>query len=155
MIIFPAVDIQDGKAVRLRQGRADESTIFSPDPVAAARHWQEQGARWLHVVDLDGAFDGQPKSRDIVRGICAALLREHAPLEVIDKYLIPALNAVGDEYEKGTLFLPQLIAAAESAKGCFAEVKKMRQYNSTLTPTYEEQLGSLYHHYVERMGYKE
>lgn len=73
MIIFPAVDIQDGKAVRLRQGRADESTIFSPDPVAAARHWQEQGARWLHVVDLDGAFDGLPRSRDMVRAICSAL----------------------------------------------------------------------------------
>ena len=73
MIIFPAVDIQDGKAVRLRQGRADDSTIFSPDPVAAARHWQVQGARWLHVVDLDGAFDGLPRSRDIVRAICSAL----------------------------------------------------------------------------------
>lgn len=73
MIIFPAVDIQDGKAVRLRQGRADDSTTFSPDPVAAARHWQEQGARWLHVVDLDGAFDGLPRSRDIVRAICSAL----------------------------------------------------------------------------------
>lgn len=73
MIIFPAVDIQDGKAVRLRQGRADDSTVFSPDPVAAAHHWQEQGARWLHVVDLDGAFDGLPRSRDIVRDICSAL----------------------------------------------------------------------------------
>lgn len=73
MIIFPAVDIQNGKAVRLRQGRADDSTVFSPDPVAAARHWQEQGARWLHVVDLDGAFDGLPRSRDIVRDICSAL----------------------------------------------------------------------------------
>lgn len=73
MIIFPAVDIQNGKAVRLRQGRADDSTIFSPDPVAAARHWQDQGARWLHVVDLDGAFDGLPRSRDLVRDICAAL----------------------------------------------------------------------------------
>lgn len=73
MIIFPAVDIQDGKAVRLRQGRAHDSTVFSPNPVAAARHWQDQGARWLHVVDLDGAFDGLPKSRDIVRRICEAL----------------------------------------------------------------------------------
>lgn len=73
MIIFPAVDIQDGKAVRLRQGRADDSTVFSPDPVAAALRWQEQGARWLHVVDLDGAFDGLPRSRDIVRAICSAL----------------------------------------------------------------------------------
>ena len=73
MIIFPAVDIQDGKAVRLRQGRAHDSTVFSPDPVAAARHWQDQGARWLHVVDLDGAFDGLPRSRHIVQRICEAL----------------------------------------------------------------------------------
>ena len=73
MIIFPAVDIQNGQAVRLRQGRADDATVFAADPVAAARDWEAQGARWLHVVDLDGAFDGQPKSRDIVRNICAAL----------------------------------------------------------------------------------
>ena len=73
MIIFPAVDIQDGKAVRLKQGRAADATVFAADPVAAALQWQEAGAQWLHVVDLDGAFDGLPKSRDIVRGICAAL----------------------------------------------------------------------------------
>ena len=73
MIIFPAVDIQDGKAVRLKQGRAHESTVFSPDPVAAAVAWRDKGARWLHVVDLDGAFDGLPKSRDIVRDICREL----------------------------------------------------------------------------------
>lgn len=73
MIIFPAVDIKDGKAVRLKQGRADATTVFAADPVAAALQWQEAGARWLHVVDLDGAFDGLPRSRDIVRGICAAL----------------------------------------------------------------------------------
>ena len=73
MIIFPAVDIKDGKAVRLRQGRADDSTVFAQDPVAAALSWQDAGARWLHVVDLDGAFDGAPKSRHIVRDICAAL----------------------------------------------------------------------------------
>ena len=73
MIIFPAVDIQNGKAVRLKQGRAHESTVFSPDPVAAAVAWRDKGARWLHVVDLDGAFDGLPKSRDIVRDICREL----------------------------------------------------------------------------------
>lgn len=73
MIIFPAVDIKDGKAVRLRQGLAGEVTVFSPNPVDAARAWQAKGARWLHVIDLDGAFDGAPKSRDIVRNICAAL----------------------------------------------------------------------------------
>lgn len=73
MIIFPAVDIQGGKAVRLKQGRADESTVFANDPVAAARAWQDAGAQWLHVVDLDGAFDGSPTNRNIVADICAAL----------------------------------------------------------------------------------
>ena len=73
MILFPAVDIQDGKAVRLKQGRAHESTVFAEDPADAAKAWQARGARWLHVVDLDGAFDGAAKSRDIVRRICAEL----------------------------------------------------------------------------------
>ena len=58
MIIFPAVDIKDGKAVRLAQGRSDKATVFSDDPVAMAAHWQEEGARYLHIVDLDGAFAG-------------------------------------------------------------------------------------------------
>lgn len=73
MIIFPAVDIKDGKAVRLKQGRADATTVFAHDPVQAALGWQQAGAQWLHVVDLDGAFDGLPKSRAIVRDICQAL----------------------------------------------------------------------------------
>lgn len=73
MLIFPAVDIKDGKAVRLKQGRADQTTVFADDPVAAALAWQNAGAQWLHVVDLDGAFDGLPRSRDIVRALCAAL----------------------------------------------------------------------------------
>lgn len=58
MNIFPAVDIQDGKAVRLRQGRKDDYDIFGEDPVQVALQWQNQGANWLHVVDLDGAFSG-------------------------------------------------------------------------------------------------
>ena len=73
MIIFPAVDIQNGRAVRLKQGRAHESTVFAEDPVEAARTWQARGARWLHVVDLDGAFDGAAQSRAIVRRICREL----------------------------------------------------------------------------------
>ena len=52
MILFPAVDIKGGQAVRLRRGRADDSTVFSDDPVAAALQWQEQGAKFLHLVDL-------------------------------------------------------------------------------------------------------
>ena len=73
MILFPAVDIQNGKAVRLKQGRAHESTVFAEDPTDAAKAWEALGAQWLHVVDLDGAFDGAAKSREIVRRICTEL----------------------------------------------------------------------------------
>ena len=73
MIIFPAVDLQDGKAVRLKQGRAEESTVFNDDPVAAALHWQNQGAEWLHLIDLDGAFQGRSVNADLVARISARL----------------------------------------------------------------------------------
>ncbi|NJB67384.1 phosphoribosylformimino-5-aminoimidazole carboxamide ribotide isomerase [Desulfobaculum xiamenense] len=73
MIVFPAVDIKDGKCVRLKQGLADQVTVFNDDPVDAARHWQSRGARYLHVIDLDGAFDGHPANRDLIRDICSAL----------------------------------------------------------------------------------
>lgn len=73
MILFPAVDIKGGKCVRLRRGRADEETVFGHDPVAMARHWVEQGAEWLHVIDLDGSFDGLPVNQKLVAQICAAV----------------------------------------------------------------------------------
>ena len=75
MIVFPAVDLKDGKAVRLRRGRADDVTVFSADPVSMALHWEAEGARFLHVVDLDGAFDGPEGSVNvpIVREICKAV----------------------------------------------------------------------------------
>ena len=79
MIIFPAVDLQNGKAVRLKQGRAEESTVFNDDPVAAALHWQEQGAEWLHLIDLDGAFQGKSVNADIVARISASL---NIPIEL-------------------------------------------------------------------------
>jgi phosphoribosylformimino-5-aminoimidazole carboxamide ribotide isomerase len=60
MILLPAVDIRDGRAVRLRQGRFEEETVYSDDPLAAARAFVEAGARFLHVVDLDGAREGEP-----------------------------------------------------------------------------------------------
>jgi len=71
MILFPAVDIKNGECVRLAQGREDQVTVFSSDPVAQARYWAELGARFLHVVDLDGAFSGVPKNFDLIRSICA------------------------------------------------------------------------------------
>jgi len=73
VIIFPAVDIKGGRCVRLRQGLADQVTVFSDDPEAMARHWVRLGARFLHVIDLDGAFEGRPKNFDLVRSICAGV----------------------------------------------------------------------------------
>lgn len=73
MIIFPAVDIKGGQAVRLKQGKADQETVFSSDPVAMAKKWQEQGGKWLHVIDLDGAFSGEPVNRDLIKSICSSV----------------------------------------------------------------------------------
>ena len=73
MIVIPAVDLRQGRAVRLREGRSDQETVFSDDPVAMARRWVEQGAERLHVVDLDGAFDGVPRQTALVARIVAAV----------------------------------------------------------------------------------
>jgi len=72
MIIIPAIDLRNGRCVRLRQGRADDETVYSEDPVAMARHWAAQGARYLHVVDLDGAFQGRPVHGELIGRIAAA-----------------------------------------------------------------------------------
>ena len=71
MIVYPAVDIRDGKAVRLTHGRFDAETVYNDDPLEAARSWVEAGARFLHVVDLDGARAGEPASIDHLRRIVA------------------------------------------------------------------------------------
>lgn len=73
MILFPAIDIQNGKAVRLAQGQKDKATVFADDPVEMARHWRKQGANWLHIVDLDGAFEGYAKNAPIVERICSEI----------------------------------------------------------------------------------
>ena len=73
MLIFPAIDLVGGKAVRLRQGRAGDSTVFSADPVDAALRWQSEGAQWLHLIDLDGAFQGKSVNAALVAAICQKL----------------------------------------------------------------------------------
>ena len=73
MILYPAIDIRDGKAVRLLQGDYERETAYDDDPVVAARRWVDGGARWLHVVDLDGARAGEPVNLDHVRRIVAAV----------------------------------------------------------------------------------
>ena len=72
MLLIPAIDLKEGKCVRLRQGRMEDNTVFSDDPVAVAGKWVEQGARRIHLVDLDGAFAGKPKNADIIKAIAEA-----------------------------------------------------------------------------------
>ena len=79
MILLPAVDIRDGRAVRLRQGRFDEETVYADDPLEAARSFVEAGARFLHVVDLDGAREGEPVNLHHVKRIADEL---EVPIEL-------------------------------------------------------------------------
>ena len=73
MQLYPAIDLMSGQAVRLRQGRAEDKTIYSDDPVAVAREWEARGGDWLHVVDLDAAFSGEQSNLEVVRRMASAL----------------------------------------------------------------------------------
>lgn len=73
MILYPAIDIRGGSAVRLRQGDFADETVYDADPLSAGRAWVEGGARWLHVVDLDGARDGRPANLEHLRRIAGEL----------------------------------------------------------------------------------
>ncbi len=79
MLVLPAVDIRGGRCVRLVQGVRDQERVYGDDPVAAAMRWQEAGAAWVHVVDLDGAFDGRPRNDAVITRMIAAL---RVPVEV-------------------------------------------------------------------------
>lgn len=73
MIVLPAIDLKNGQCVRLEQGLMDKDTVYSDDPAAMARHWQDEGGEFLHLVDLDGAFAGVPKNRAAIEAIVAAV----------------------------------------------------------------------------------
>lgn len=77
-LIIPAIDLKDGKCVRLKQGRMEDDTVFSDDPVAMANRWVKEGARRLHLVDLNGAFDGIPVHKSVVTDIA----KEHPTLPI-------------------------------------------------------------------------
>jgi phosphoribosylformimino-5-aminoimidazole carboxamide ribotide isomerase len=79
VILFPAIDLKDGQCVRLRQGEMAEATVFNTDPAAQARLFEEQGFEWLHVVDLNGAFEGRPVNAASVEAIFAAV---HLPIQL-------------------------------------------------------------------------
>src|SRR5689334_5020643 len=69
MILFPAIDLKDGQCVRLYKGEMDKATVFNDNPAAQAKEFEAHGARWLHVVDLNGAFTGKSVNGDAVRAI--------------------------------------------------------------------------------------
>jgi phosphoribosylformimino-5-aminoimidazole carboxamide ribotide isomerase len=102
MLIIPAIDLKDGKCVRLKQGDMDDVTVFSDDPVAMAEHWLERGARRLHVVDLNGAAAGRPRNEGAIKAIAAAV-GERMPiqlgggirdLDTIERYLDDGVSYV-------------------------------------------------------------
>jgi len=101
MLIIPAIDLKDGQCVRLRQGRMEDSTVFSDDPVAMARRWVDAGARRLHLVDLNGAFAGEPVNGEVVTAIAKAY--PDLPIQIgggirsaetIEHYLAAGVNYV-------------------------------------------------------------
>lgn len=100
MIIFPAIDLKEGKCVRLEQGLMEKDTVYSDNPAAMARHWQDEGGEFLHLVDLDGAFAGVPKNKAAIEAIVAAVdiptelgggIRD---LETIEAYLKLGIDRV-------------------------------------------------------------
>ncbi len=120
MLIIPAIDLKDGQCVRLRQGLMDDSTVFSDDPVAMARKWVDAGCRRLHLVDLNGAFAGEPVNGEVVTAIVAAYpdlpvqigggIRS---LETIEHYVKAGVSYVilGTKAVKEPAFVAQACAA--------------------------------------------
>jgi len=102
MLIIPAIDIKDGHCVRLKQGDMADATVFSEDPGAMAAHWKAQGAKRLHLVDLNGAVAGKPKNESAIKQIVAAL-KDEIPiqlgggirdLDTVERYLDDGISYV-------------------------------------------------------------
>jgi phosphoribosylformimino-5-aminoimidazole carboxamide ribotide isomerase len=121
LILYPAIDIRDGKAVRLIQGDYEQETAYDDDPVVAARRWADGGARWLHVVDLDGARAGEPVNLEHVRRIVAAV---SIPVQVggglrDSKKVEEAFSSGAERAVLGTAAVrdPEMAAAIAAAHG--------------------------------------
>jgi phosphoribosylformimino-5-aminoimidazole carboxamide ribotide isomerase len=102
VLIIPAIDLKDGRCVRLQQGKMESATVFSDDPVAMARHWAGEGAKRLHVVDLNGAIAGRPKNEKVIREMIKAVGGQMAielgggirDLDTIENYLDAGVSFV-------------------------------------------------------------
>ena len=135
-VIFPAIDLKGGKVVRLQQGRAEAMTVYSDDPAAVAKRWEDEGARYLHVVDLDGAFDGVPRNWDSVRVILRAVqipiqlgggLRTTAQVSDalqmgVTRIVLGTKACDSPEFVKDLLkkFGPRIVVGIDARDGCVA-----------------------------------
>jgi phosphoribosylformimino-5-aminoimidazole carboxamide ribotide isomerase len=133
VIVIPAVDLREGRCVRLREGRPDAETVFSDDPVAMAQRWMAAGAERLHVVDLDGAFAGAPRQTALIGKIVAAVrpvpveagggLRDLAAVESVLEagatWAVVGTRAVGPAFlaELCRRFGPRVIVAVDAREG--------------------------------------
>lgn len=118
MTIYPAIDIKGGRCVRLSQGRADAETVYADDPASVAAKFKAAGAAWVHVVDLDGAFSGEPRNLEAVERIAGAGLRvqlggglrTHAAVERALSMGI-ARVVIGTRAAESEAFIAELVAA--------------------------------------------
>jgi 1-(5-phosphoribosyl)-5-[(5-phosphoribosylamino)methylideneamino] imidazole-4-carboxamide isomerase/N-(5'phosphoribosyl)anthranilate isomerase len=126
MILLPAVDIRDGRCVRLVQGDFDRETVYDEDPVAVAKRYESEGAEWLHVVDLDAALKGEPRNRDLVAQVIKSV---SIPVQcsggIRDRYAVDAAKDAGAaRVVVGTAALrdPKFVEDVVSALGPFLAV---------------------------------
>jgi phosphoribosylformimino-5-aminoimidazole carboxamide ribotide isomerase len=121
VLIIPAIDLKDGRCVRLRQGDMNSATVFSDDPVAMARHWAAQGAKRLHIVDLNGAIAGKPKNEKVIRSMIAAV-GEQLPIQLGGG--IRDLDAIESYLDAGVTFVVIGTAAVKNpgflSDACYA-----------------------------------
>jgi phosphoribosylformimino-5-aminoimidazole carboxamide ribotide isomerase len=121
MLLIPAIDLKDGHCVRLKQGDMDQATVFSEDPAEMALHWLKQGARRLHLVDLNGAFAGKPKNEAAVKAILKAGFAEENDVEEIPVQLgggIRDLDTIERYLDDGLTYVIIGTAAVKNPASC-------------------------------------
>jgi phosphoribosylformimino-5-aminoimidazole carboxamide ribotide isomerase len=143
MLLFPAIDLMSGQVVRLKQGKAEQKTVYSSDPAAFAKKWQDEGGHWLHLVDLDAAFSGTQSNLDSVRAITSAVsipcelgggIRDAAAIERaleagVSRVILGTKAAESLEFvrEMAVRFGREKIAVGIDAKGGIVSVKGWTQ----------------------------
>lgn len=132
MLIIPAIDIKNGKCVRLTQGKMDAETVYSEDPVQVAKRWEENGARLIHLVDLDGAIQGTPKNQEIIKNIAGSVktpveigggirdlnvIRDYLGIKTVKRVIIGTIAQENPEFtEKACKMFPGAVAVGIDAK---------------------------------------